>query len=150
MYFPKVAPTDLEAISTVKSVLPRVTQPEVVKLVSLVMVAFSQLSICLIVTSYLSALPKCWALMFRENNIKINKNKILTNHKVSIMSFHKGNFNKEIYRTNGNGHLELVLTNDTKYLIESVVIIEGSNKKKDNYAKWHSLWTSYTLKTPNK
>jgi hypothetical protein len=38
----------------------------------------------------------------------------------------------------------------TKYLIESVVIIEGSNKKKDNYAKWHSLWTSYTLKTPNK
>ena len=40
--------------------------------------------------------------------------------------------------------------NDTKYLIESVVIIEGSNKKKDNYAKWHSLWTSYTLKTPDK
>ena len=78
------------------------------------------------------------------------KNKILTNHKVSIMSFHKGNFNKEIYRTNGNGHLELVLTNDTKYLIESVVIIEGSNKKKDNYAKWHSLWTSYTFKTPDK
>ena len=38
----------------------------------------------------------------------------------------------------------------TKYLIESVVIIEGSNKKKDNYAKWHSLWTSYTLKTPDK
>ena len=37
----------------------------------------------------------------------------------------------------------------TKYLIESVVIIEGSNKKKDNYAKWHSLWTSYTLKTPD-
>ena len=78
------------------------------------------------------------------------KNKILPNHKVSIMSIKKGNFKKEIYRTNDNGYFELFLTNDTKYLIESVVIIEGSNKKKDNYAKWHSLWTSYTLKTPNK
>ena len=78
------------------------------------------------------------------------KNKILPNHKVSIMSIKKGNFKKEIYRTNDNGYFELFLTNDTEYLIESVVIIEGSNKKKDNYAKWHSLWTSYTLKTPNK
>ena len=46
--------------------------------------------------------------------------------------------------------LIISLKKNTKYLIESVVIIEGSNKKKDNYAKWHSLWTSYTLKTPNK
>ena len=37
----------------------------------------------------------------------------------------------------------------TKYLIDSVVIIEGSNKKKHNYAKWHSLWASYTLQTPD-
>ena len=46
---------------------------------------------------------------------------------------------------------EIVIVEDmnTKYLIDSVVIIEGSNKKKDKYAKWHSLWASYTLKTPD-
>ena len=78
------------------------------------------------------------------------KNKILVDHKVSIMSLKNGNFRKENVRTNGAGYFEFIFKNDTKYLIESVVIIEGSNKKKDNYAKWHSLWTSYTLKTPNK
>ena len=78
------------------------------------------------------------------------KNKILANHKVSIMSLNNGYFKKEYIRTNEDGYFEYLFNKDTKYLIESVVIIEGSNKKKDNYAKWHSLWTSYTLKTPNK
>ena len=59
-------------------------------------------------------------------------------------------FKKEYVRTNESGYIDFLFKKDTKYLIESVIIIEGSNKKKDNYAKWHSLWTSYTLKTPNK
>ncbi len=75
------------------------------------------------------------------------KNIILPNHKVSIMSLSNGYFKKEYVRTNESGYFDFFLKEDTKYLIESVVIIEGSNKKKDNYAKWHSLWTSYTLKT---
>ncbi len=78
------------------------------------------------------------------------KNKILTDHKVSIMSLNNGYFRKEYLRTNEVGYFDYLFKENTKYLIESVVIIEGSNKKKDNYAKWHSLWTSYTLKTPNK
>ena len=78
------------------------------------------------------------------------KNKILADHKVSIMSFNNGYFKKEYFRTNEAGYFDFLFKKDTKYLIESVVIIEGSNKKKDNYAKWHSLWTSYTLKTPDK
>ena len=77
------------------------------------------------------------------------KNRILSNHKVSIMSLNNGYFKKEYVRTNESGYFDFFFKKDTKYLIESVVIIEGSNKKKDNYAKWHSLWTSYTLKTPN-
>ena len=52
--------------------------------------------------------------------------------------------------SNEVGYFDYLFKENTKYLIESVVIIEGSNKKKDNYAKWHSLWTSYTLKTPDK
>ena len=78
------------------------------------------------------------------------KNKILADHKVSIMSLNNGYFRKEYVRTNKGGYFDYLFKENTKYLIESVVIIEGSNKKKDNYAKWHSLWTSYTLKTPNK
>ena len=78
------------------------------------------------------------------------KNKLLANHKVSVMSFKNGYFKKEYVKTNKEGYFDFIFKNDTKYLIESVVIIEGSNKKKDNYAKWHSLWTSYTLKTPIK
>ena len=78
------------------------------------------------------------------------KNKILADHKVSIMSFNNGYFKKEYFRTNEAGYFDFLFKKDTKYLIESVVIIKGSNKKKDNYAKWHSLWTSYTLKTPSK
>ena len=78
------------------------------------------------------------------------KNKILADHKVSIMSLNNGYFRKEYVRTNNGGYFDYLFKRNTKYLIESVVIIEGSNKKKDNYAKWHSLWTSYTLKTPNK
>ena len=78
------------------------------------------------------------------------KNKILADHKVSIMSLNNGYFRKEYVRTNNDGYFNYLFKKNTKYLIESVVIIEGSNKKKDNYAKWHSLWTSYTLKTPNK
>ncbi len=78
------------------------------------------------------------------------KNRILSNHKVSIMSLNNGYFKKEYVRTNESGYFDFFFKKDTKYLIESVVIIEGSNKKKDNYAKWHSLWTSYTLKTPYK
>ena len=97
-------------------------------------------------------------LIFLDNplkNLKKNKrillefqNKILADHKVSIMSFNNGYFRKEYVKTNKDGYFYYLFKNDTKYLIESVVIIEGSNKKKDNYAKWHSLWTSYTLKTP--
>ncbi len=78
------------------------------------------------------------------------KNKILADHKVSIMSLNNGYFKKEYVRTNEGGYFDYLFKENTKYLIESVVIIEGSNKKKDNYAKWHSLWTSYTLKIPNK
>ena len=77
------------------------------------------------------------------------KNKILPNNKVSIMSLNNGYFKKEYIRTNKAGYFDFTFKKDTKYLIESVIIIEGSNKKKDYYAKWHSLWTSYTLKTPN-
>ena len=76
------------------------------------------------------------------------QNKILTDHQVSIMSFNEDNFKKEFLKTNNEGYFEFLFKKDTKYLIESVVIIEGSNKKKDKYAKWHSLWASYTLKTP--
>ena len=78
------------------------------------------------------------------------KNKKLTDHKVSIMSLNNGYFKKKYLRTNDSGYFDFFFKEDTEYLIESVVIIEGSNKKKDNYAKWHSLWTSYTLKTPDK
>ena len=77
------------------------------------------------------------------------QNKILNDHRVSLMSFNNGYFRKEYVKTNKDGYFYYLFKSDTKYLIESVVIIEGSNKKKDNYAKWHSLWTSYTLKTPN-
>ena len=77
------------------------------------------------------------------------KNKILIDHQVSIMSFNGDNFKKEFLKTNNKGYFEFFFKRDTKYLIDSVVIIEGSNKKKDKYAKWHSLWASYTLKTPN-
>ena len=77
------------------------------------------------------------------------QNKILTDHQVSIMSLSGDNFKKEIFKTNDEGYIEIFFKKDTKYLIESVVIIEGSNKKKDKYAKWHSLWASYTFKTPN-
>ncbi len=77
-------------------------------------------------------------------------NKILADHKVTIMSLNNGYFRKEYVRTNKAGYFDYLFKKNTKYLIESVVIIKGSNKKKDNYAKWHSLWTSYTLKTPNK
>jgi len=66
------------------------------------------------------------------------------------MSLKNGYFRKEYVRINEAGYFNFFFKKDTKYLIESVVIIEGSNKKKDNYAKWNSLWTSYTLKTPNK
>ena len=99
-------------------------------------------------------------LMFLDNPIKnLNqskrilleyKNKKLSDHKVSIMSLNNGYFKKEYVRTNDSGYFDFFFKEDTEYLIESVVIIKGSNKKKDNYAKWHSLWTSYTLKTPNK
>ena len=65
------------------------------------------------------------------------------------MSLHGDSFKKEYLKTNDQGYFEYAFKRNTKYLIESVVIIEGSNKKKDNYAKWHSLWTSYTLKTSN-
>ena len=78
------------------------------------------------------------------------KNKILADQKVSIMSLNNGYFKKEYLRTNEFGYLNYLFKENTKYLIASVVIIEGSNKKKDNYAKWHSLWTSYTLETPEK
>ena len=66
------------------------------------------------------------------------------------MSLKNGYFRKEYVRINEAGYFNFFFKKDTKYLIESVVIIEGSNKKKDNYAKWNSLRTSYTLKTPNK
>ena len=99
-------------------------------------------------------------LIFLDNPLKnLNKskrvlleyqNRILADHKVSIMSLNNGYFKKEYVKTNDSGYFDFFFKKDTKYLIESVVIIEGSNKKKDNYAKWHSLWTSYTLKTPNK
>ncbi len=77
------------------------------------------------------------------------QNKILIDHQVSIMSLSDNNFKREFLKTNDEGYIEFLFKKNTKYLIESVVIIEGSNKKKDKYAKWHSLWASYTLKTPN-
>ena len=78
------------------------------------------------------------------------QNKILTNHQVSIMSLKDNYYKRDYTKTNNRGYIEIFFREDTKYLIESVVIIEGSNKKKNNYAKWHSLWASYTLKTPKK
>ena len=77
------------------------------------------------------------------------QNKILADHQVLIMSVKGDNFKKEFLKTNNEGYFEFFFKKGTKYLIDSVVIIEGSNKKKDNYAKWHSLWASYTLKTPD-
>ena len=74
------------------------------------------------------------------------QNKFLSNHKVTVMSLRGDYFEKEHTKTNSEGYFEFIFKKDTKYLIESVVIIEGSNKKKDKYAKWHSLWASYTLK----
>ena len=98
-------------------------------------------------------------LIFLDNplkNLKKSKrvlleyqNQFLTNHQVSVMSLHKNNFKRDYVNTNNKGFFEYTFRKDTKYLIESVVIVEGSNKKKDKYAKWHSLWASYTLKTPN-
>ena len=95
-------------------------------------------------------------LIFLDNplkNLKKNKrvlleyqNKFLSNHQVTVMSFRKDYFKKEYFKTNNEGFFEFIFKKDTKYLIESVVIIEGSNRKKDKYAKWHSLWASYTLK----
>ena len=67
----------------------------------------------------------------------------------SIMSVKGDNFKKEFLKTNNEGYFKFFFKKGTKYLIDSVVIIEGSNKKKDNYAKWHSLWASYTLQTPD-
>ena len=98
-------------------------------------------------------------LIFLDNplkNLKESKrvlleyqNKILIDHQVSIMSLNGDNFKKEFLKTNNEGYFEFFFKKGTKYLIDSVVIIEGSNKKKDKYAKWHSLWASYTLKTPD-
>ena len=98
-------------------------------------------------------------LIFLDNplkNLKESKrvlleyqNKILIDHQVSIMSLNGDNFKKEFLKTNNEGYIEFFFKKDKKYLIDSVVIIEGSNKKKDKYAKWHSLWASYTLKTPD-
>ena len=98
-------------------------------------------------------------LIFLDNplkNLKESKrvlleyqNKILIDHQVSIMSLNGDNFKKEFLKTNNKGYFEFFFKKGTKYLIDSVVIIEGSNKKKDKYAKWHSLWASYTLKTPD-
>jgi hypothetical protein len=77
------------------------------------------------------------------------QNKILADHQVLIMSVKGDDFKNEFLKTKNEGYFEFFFKKGTKYLIDSVVIIEGSNKKKDNYAKWHSLWASYTLKTPN-
>ena len=98
-------------------------------------------------------------LIFLDNPLKNSKkrkrvlleyqNNFLPRHQVSVMSLHEDSFKKEYLKTNDQGYFEYVFKRNTKYLIESVVIIEGSNKKKDNYAKWHSLWSSYTLKTSN-
>ena len=99
-------------------------------------------------------------LIFLDNplkNLKKSKrvlleyqNKFLTNHQVSIMSLHEDQFKREYINTNNKGYFEFIFKKGTKYLIESVVIVEGSNKEKDMNAKWHSLWASYTFKTPNK
>ena len=76
------------------------------------------------------------------------KNKILQDHQISIMSLIDNNLKVDYFRTNKQGLINYQFKENTKYLIDSVVVIKGSNKKKDNYAKWHSLWASYTLKTP--
>ena len=76
------------------------------------------------------------------------KNNILADHQITIMSIKDNNLKVDYLRTNSQGYIEYVFKKNTKYLIDSVVIIKGSNKKKDKYAKWHSLWASYTLKTP--
>ncbi len=97
-------------------------------------------------------------LIFLDNPlIKLNeskkilleyKNNIQTDHQISIMSKKNNNLNIDYLKTNKEGYIEYNFKKNTKYLIDSVVIIKGSNKKKDKYAKWHSLWTSYTIKTP--
>lgn len=76
------------------------------------------------------------------------KNDILIDHQIAIMSIRDDKVKVDYLKTNEQGYIEYNFKRNTRYLIDSVVIIKGSNKKKDKYAKWHSLWASYTLKTP--
>ena len=87
---------------------------------------------------------------YKEGHIRMNRKvefrKANTRNKTELTGF----FEKITKNQINEGYFEFFFKKGTKYLIDSVVIIEGSNKKKDNYAKWHSLWASYTLKTPKK
>jgi uncharacterized GH25 family protein len=86
-----------------------------------------------------------------ENNKRIlfeYKNNPLVNHQISIISIFNDQLKIEFFRTNINGKIEYNFKRNHKYLIDSIVLIEGSNKKKDQYAKWHSLWASSTFFIP--
>ena len=74
----------------------------------------------------------------------------LINHQLSITSIKENMLEVEFFRTNKNGLINYKFKKNYKYLIDAVVLTEGSNKKKDKYAKWHSLWASSTFFIPNK
>lgn len=78
------------------------------------------------------------------------KNAPLKNHQVSITSVVNDQIKIEFFRTNEKGIVNYKFKRNHKYLIDSIVLIKGSNKKKDQFAKWHSLWASSTLFIPKK
>ena len=90
--------------------------------------------------------------------VKIEKNKRilieyqnnpLINHQVSVTSIFKDQLKIDFFRTNQNGIFNYKFKKNHKYLIDSIVLRKGSNKKQDQYAKWHSLWASSTFFIPN-
>ena len=76
------------------------------------------------------------------------QNNPLINHQVSVTSIIKDQLKIEFFRTNEKGIINYKFKKNHKYLIDSIVLIKGSNKKKDQYAKWHSLWASSTFFIP--
>lgn len=86
-----------------------------------------------------------------ENNKRIfieYQNKPLIDHQVSVTSIIKGKLKIKFFRTNKEGIINYKFKKNHKYLIDSIVLVEGSNKKRDQYAKWHSLWASSTFFIP--
>ena len=60
------------------------------------------------------------------------KNDILIDHQIAIMSIRDNKVKVDYLKTNEQGYIEYNFKRNTRYLIDSVVIIKGSNKKKIN------------------